>query len=56
MGEIELKQERWRYPRFFTENVADDKIEARFKKGVLTISVPKKEPSPAKTRKIAIKG
>ena len=24
MGEIELKQERWRYPRFFTENVADD--------------------------------
>lgn len=38
------------------ENVADDKIEARFKKGVLTISVPKKEPSPAKTRKIAIKG
>ena len=37
------------------ENVADDKIEAHFKKGVLVISIPKKEISPAKTRKIAIK-
>ena len=24
MGEIELKQERWRYPRFFTDNIGDD--------------------------------
>lgn len=24
MGSIELKMERWRYPRFFTENITDD--------------------------------
>ena len=24
MGNVELKQERWRYPRFFTENISDD--------------------------------
>lgn len=24
MGNVELKQERWRYPRFFTENVSED--------------------------------
>lgn len=24
MSEIELKQERWRYPRFFTENINED--------------------------------
>lgn len=24
MGNIELKQERWRYPRFFTENISED--------------------------------
>lgn len=24
MSEIELKQERWRYPRFFTENISSD--------------------------------
>ena len=24
MGNIELKQERWRYPRFFTENISDE--------------------------------
>ena len=24
MGQVELKQERWRYPRFFTENIADE--------------------------------
>ncbi len=24
MGNIELKMERWRYPRFFTENITDD--------------------------------
>lgn len=24
MGNIELKMERWRYPRFFTENISDD--------------------------------
>lgn len=24
MSEIELKMERWRYPRFFTENISDD--------------------------------
>ena len=37
------------------ENIAEDKIEARFKKGVLTIDVPKKAITPAKTRKITIK-
>lgn len=24
MSEVELKQERWRYPRFFTENIAEE--------------------------------
>lgn len=24
MSEVELKQERWRYPRFFTENISED--------------------------------
>lgn len=24
MSEVELKQERWRYPRFFTENISDE--------------------------------
>ena len=24
MGNVELKQERWRYPRFFTENISED--------------------------------
>ena len=24
MGNIELKMERWRYPRFFTENISED--------------------------------
>lgn len=24
MGNVELKQERWRYPRFFTENISDE--------------------------------
>ena len=37
------------------ENIAEDKIEACFKKGVLTIDVPKKAITPAKTRKIMIK-
>lgn len=37
------------------DNISEDKIEAKFKKGVLTIDVPKKDPTPAKTRKIAIK-
>jgi len=37
------------------ENIAEDKIEARFKKGVLTIDVPKKAITPDKTRKITIK-
>ena len=36
------------------ENVADEKIVAQFKKGVLTIDMPKKEPSLAKSRKIQI--
>ncbi|MBO7556414.1 MAG: Hsp20/alpha crystallin family protein [Alphaproteobacteria bacterium] len=36
------------------ENIADDKIAANFNKGVLTVDMPKKEPSLAKTRKIAI--
>ena len=37
------------------DNIADDKIEAKFKKGVLTIDLPKKEVVPPKSRKIAIK-
>lgn len=37
------------------DNIADDKIEAKFKKGVLTIDLPKKEVIPPKSRKIAIK-
>jgi len=37
------------------DNIADDKIEAKFKKGVLTIDLPKKEIAPPKSRKIAIK-
>ena len=37
------------------ENIADDKIEAKFKKGVLTIDLPKKEILPPKSRKILIK-
>lgn len=37
------------------DNIADDKIEAKFKKGVLTIDLPKKAIAPPKSRKIAIK-
>ena len=37
------------------DNISEDKIEAKFKKGVLTIDVPKKAPTPSKTRKISIK-
>ena len=37
------------------DNIADDKIEAKFKKGVLTIDLPKKAIVPPKSRKIAIK-
>ncbi len=36
------------------DNIADDKIEAKFKKGVLTVKLPKKEILPPKSRKIAI--
>ncbi len=36
------------------ENIVDDKIEAKFKKGVLTVKLPKKEILPPKSRKIAI--
>ena len=36
------------------ENIADDKIVAKFDKGVLMIDVPKKEPTVAKAKKIAI--
>ena len=36
------------------DNVVDDKIEAKFKNGVLIIDMPKKEQLPSKTRKIAI--
>ena len=36
------------------ENISDDKIEAKFKKGVLTVKLPKKEILPPKSRKIAI--
>ena len=36
------------------ENIADDRIAAKFDKGVLMIDVPKKEPTAAKSRKIAI--
>ena len=37
------------------DNIADDKIEAKFKKGVLTIDLPKKAIASPKSRKIAIK-
>lgn len=36
------------------DNIADDKIEAKFKKGVLFIDMPKKESSLPKSRKIEI--
>lgn len=36
------------------DNIADDKIVAKFDKGVLMIDVPKKEPTVAKTKKITI--
>ena len=36
------------------DNVFDDKIEAKFKRGVLTIDMPKKEPLMPKNRKIEI--
>lgn len=36
------------------ENIADEKIEAKFKKGVLLIDMPKKESSISKKRKIEI--
>lgn len=36
------------------DNIAEDKIEAKFKKGVLFIDMPKKEPQAPKTRKIEI--
>lgn len=36
------------------DNIADDKIEAKFKKGVLVIDMPKKEPATSKVRKIEI--
>lgn len=37
------------------DNIADDKIEAKFKKGVLTIDLPKKAIAQPKSRKISIK-
>jgi len=36
------------------DNIAEDKIAANFKKGVLFIDMPKKEPQAPKTRKIEI--
>ena len=36
------------------ENISDDKIQANFKKGVLTVDLPKKEVLPPKSRKISI--
>jgi HSP20 family protein len=36
------------------DNIAEDKISANFKKGVLFIDMPKKEPQEPKTRKIEI--
>ena len=36
------------------ENIADDKIAAKFNKGVLVIDMPKKEPTVTKARKISI--
>lgn len=36
------------------DNIADDKITAKFNKGVLVVDMPKKEPSVAKARKIEI--
>lgn len=38
------------------DNVADDKIAAKFVNGVLTIDMPKKAEAVAKSRKIAISG
>ena len=37
------------------DNIAEDKIEAKFKKGVLTIDIPKCADMPPKARRIAIK-
>lgn len=36
------------------DNIADDKIEAKFKKGVLVIDMPKTQPLQSKARKIEI--
>ena len=36
------------------DNIADDKIAAKFKNGVLVVDMPKKTPLPPKTRKIEI--
>ena len=36
------------------DNIVDEKIEAKFKKGVLVIDMPKKEPLASKSRKIEI--
>lgn len=36
------------------DNIADEKIQANFKKGVLVIDMPKKEPLSSKSRKIEI--
>lgn len=36
------------------DNIADDKISAQFRKGVLFIDMPKTQPSQSKVRKIAI--
>ena len=36
------------------DNIADDKIKAEFKKGMLIIDMPKKEPTVAKARKIEV--
>ena len=46
------------FKRAFTlpDNVAADKIAARFEKGVLKVTLPKAAPSPSKHREIPIKG
>ncbi|SHI75367.1 Hsp20/alpha crystallin family protein [Lutispora thermophila] len=40
---------------FYVENVIEDKVTAKFENGVLTIVLPKKEPTPKKRNRIEIK-
>ncbi|MBD3212244.1 MAG: Hsp20 family protein [Candidatus Lokiarchaeota archaeon] len=46
-----------RYYRAFTlpENIDDEAIDANLEKGILTVTVPKKEPEPVEKKKIEVK-